>query len=184
MAWVNSSLDHVYNPIALTAWTKLVPNWDQTWKGAKNKNSKTSSKSKVEARALWIRTRTGINRLRPDLWYHSFLHTPRTQKLNTTQNSKCTLNQKTFKYLWNLKISWGTTPHRIQVCKMISGHSKYFKTTIQKFKRLNKKQKSGLKWVYTSSLKLRFCMHMVIVHFKAVRAGPRVDFSRGTFKNH
>ena len=52
------------------------------------KNSKTNPKSNFEARALWIRTRTGINRLRPDLWYHSFLHTPKTQKLNTHQNSK------------------------------------------------------------------------------------------------
>ena len=50
-------------------------------KVAKTKNSKTHIKSKIEARALGIRTRTGINRLRQDLWYHSFLHTPKTQKL-------------------------------------------------------------------------------------------------------
>ena len=57
-------------------------------------NSKTHSKSNFEARALWMRTRTGINWLRPDLWYHSFLHTPKTQKLNTPQNSKCTQSKK------------------------------------------------------------------------------------------
>ena len=56
----------------------------------KTKYSKTYPKSKIEARALRIRTRTGINRLRQDLWYHSFLHTPKTQKLNKLQNSKCT----------------------------------------------------------------------------------------------
>ena len=60
-----------------------------------NKKLKNLFKIKDSAaRALWIRSLTGINRLRPDLWYPSFLHAPKTQKLNTPQNSKCTQSKR------------------------------------------------------------------------------------------